>query len=721
MDAIKKLSGWRKTALYLTILASILTIFLVTALITSLHVVNGGGASIFGETAILNGSCDEISRANLWIHLAINVIGTGVLGSSNFFMQVLVAPARQDVDRAHASKRWVEIGVHSLHNFRFILKRRIFLWALFSLTSIPLHLVFNGSVLESKATNGFVSIMVSEDFLDGARFTLPSVTAWSNYTYLVNSDSTPNKTIRSIKSSLDEESWERLEFQDCMRRYNDLDVLMLNHRHVVMVMSSQNNTPSSQWTRANVVKENNGWYDFDEPNSLWFAGQYQRLRDSRGLITNSTNNNTVPGYYMQLDPDTGNVHMNETKYKPAFETMRVDYCLSERFDAPCRLSIANPLLLIVCTMCITKCFLCAYTMKVRSWSTENPLMTVGDAVSSFISKPDACTKGMCTLNAEDLHMKLDPDRVLGSSRPWKKKLLVAGNAVNPGIWILSYMLIGSLLVLSGLLLAPALQTQSLRESRFAHHQKNADVNDAGLKSASLLGLTIISNTPQLLLSLCYMTLNGLITRMLAELEWASYGIKFKALRVTNPEGSQRSTYRLQLPYRWSIPLLAISSILHWVYSNCFYLSNYEFYDPMIPYEIAEIDRGLQFSSVAILIGFSISVVIALSPMLLAKRSLPGQMVLGGSNSKVISAACHCIPISSSHTTGKAGAVTVHPLEISESGAGPLDRMATMKLRWGEVSTTNADSETGHLAFGVEEQDVTEPIEGKQYSGGGCDS
>ncbi|KAG5788667.1 hypothetical protein H9Q69_012276 [Fusarium xylarioides] len=721
MDVIKKLSGWRKTALYLTILATILTIFLVTALIISLHVVNGGGASIFEETAILSGSCDKISRANLWIHLAINIIGTGVLGSSNFFMQVLVAPTRQDVDRAHASKRWVEIGVHSIHNFGFISKRRIFLWALFSLTSIPLHLVFNGSVLESKATNGFVAIMVSETFLDDARFTLPSVTTTSNYTYLVNGESTLNKTIGSIKSSLNEESWERLEFQDCMRRYNDLEVLMLNHRHVVMVMSNQNNTASSQWTRANVVKENNGWYDFEAPNSLWFAGQYQRLRDSRGLITNSTNNNTVPGYYMQLDPDTGVVHMNETKYKPTFQTMKVDYCLSERFDAPCRLSIANPLLLIVCIMCITKCLLCAYTLKVRSWSTEDPLMTVGDAISSFIAEPDTCIKGMCTLDAEDLHMKLDPDRALDSSRAWKKKQTVAGNAVNPGVWILSYMLIGSLLVLSGLLLAPALQTQSLRESRFAHHQKNADVNDSGLQSASLLGLTMISNTPQLLLSLCYMTLNGLITRMLAELEWASYGINFKALRVTNPSGGQRSTYRLQVPYRWSIPLLAISSILHWVYSNCFYLSNYEFYDSMIPYEIAEIDRGLQFSSVAILIGFSISLVIALSPMILAKRSLPGQMVLGGSNSKVISAACHCIPVNSNHATGKAGTVTVRPLEISESGGGPLDVMATMKLRWGEVSTTNADGEIGHLTFGVEEQGVIEPIEGKHYSGRVCDS
>jgi hypothetical protein len=135
----------------------------------------------------------------------------------------------------------------------------------------------------------------------------------------------------------------------------------------------------------------------------------------------------------------------------------------------------------------------------------------------------------------------------------------------------------------------------------------------------------------------------------------------------------------------------------------------------MPYEILEVDRGLQFSSVAILIGFSISVFIALSPMILARFHLPGQIVLGGSNSKVISAACHCIPISSSHATRKVGTVTVHPLEISERGGDPLDLMATMKLRWGDVPT-NADGEIGHLAFGVEEQEIIEPIERKHYSG-----
>jgi hypothetical protein len=95
-----------------------------------------------------------------------------------------------------------------------------------------------------------------------------------------------------------------------------------------------------------------------------------------------------------------------------------------------------------------------------------------------------------------------------------------------------------------------------------------------ITTSSLLGLTTIANIPQLLLSICYMALNGLVTRMMTEYEWNRYSTDFRSLRVTSPVGQQRSTYRLQLPYRWSIPILFISVLLHWVYSNCIYVSNY---------------------------------------------------------------------------------------------------------------------------------------------------
>lgn len=86
---------------------------------------------------------------------------------------------------------------------------------------------------------------------------------------------------------------------------------------------------------------------------------------------------------------------------------------------------------------------------------------------------------------------------------------------------------------------------------------------------------MLANTPQLILSICYTVYNGLFTRMLAEVEWSKYSINYRSLRVTSPQGQQRSTYRLQLPYRWSVPLILVSVLLHWTYSNCIYVTNYE--------------------------------------------------------------------------------------------------------------------------------------------------
>jgi hypothetical protein len=112
-------------------------------------------------------------------------------------------------------------------------------------------------------------------------------------------------------------------------------------------------------------------------------------------------------------------------------------------------------------------------------------------------------------------------------------------------------------------------------SKFMHAPQNEDVRDAHLDRLPLISLTMVANTPQLILSICYLAYNGLFTRMLAEFEWSKYSVEFRSLRVTEPRGSQNATYRLQLPYRFSIPLIIISIALHWIYSNCIYVSNYE--------------------------------------------------------------------------------------------------------------------------------------------------
>lgn len=129
-------SGWRFGAINCAIWASIVFFinFVVTIWASTAH--KGSGDNVLFE-----GDCDRVDNLNMWVHLLINLFSTVLLSSSNYCMQCLSAPTRRDVDRAHARRVWLDIGVPSIHNLKHISKKRVLLWALLGLSSLPLHLL----------------------------------------------------------------------------------------------------------------------------------------------------------------------------------------------------------------------------------------------------------------------------------------------------------------------------------------------------------------------------------------------------------------------------------------------------------------------------------------------------------------------------------------------------------------------------------------------------
>ena len=63
------------------------------------------------------------------------------VGASTAFIQVLSAPTREEVDKAHAEGKSLHIGVFGLANLSYIPKRRWTLIVLLILSSMPLHLM----------------------------------------------------------------------------------------------------------------------------------------------------------------------------------------------------------------------------------------------------------------------------------------------------------------------------------------------------------------------------------------------------------------------------------------------------------------------------------------------------------------------------------------------------------------------------------------------------
>lgn len=135
---------WRpdwKFGLYAGLFVSILALIGTASVIFLGRFSHGGFKD--GIATIAVGSSTYIHRLSTWYHVLINVVSTILLISSNYAMQTLSAPTRDEIDRAHERGQWLEVGLMSLHNVRCIAKKRVILWGILALSSIPLHLVYD--------------------------------------------------------------------------------------------------------------------------------------------------------------------------------------------------------------------------------------------------------------------------------------------------------------------------------------------------------------------------------------------------------------------------------------------------------------------------------------------------------------------------------------------------------------------------------------------------
>ena len=99
------------------------------------------GGRDFSSSILYQGKCSISGNWARGLHLLINILGTIMLVASNYCMQCLCSPSRQDIEGAHAQRKWLNIGVSSIKNFRFVDRRRVVLWIVLLLSSLPIHLL----------------------------------------------------------------------------------------------------------------------------------------------------------------------------------------------------------------------------------------------------------------------------------------------------------------------------------------------------------------------------------------------------------------------------------------------------------------------------------------------------------------------------------------------------------------------------------------------------
>lgn len=88
------------------------------------------------------GSCKATETKDTWVHLGLNIVATVLLASSNYCMQLLSSPSRSEVDKAHAKRKWLDIGIPSIRNLSSLRRKKVILWWILGISSVPLHLVY---------------------------------------------------------------------------------------------------------------------------------------------------------------------------------------------------------------------------------------------------------------------------------------------------------------------------------------------------------------------------------------------------------------------------------------------------------------------------------------------------------------------------------------------------------------------------------------------------
>lgn len=97
---------------------------------------DSNGVGLFYE-----GSCRTASAVNSAAHVVLNAISTLFLGAGNYCMQIQVAPSREEMDKAHAKGKTLEIGVPSLKNLWRISGKRVAFWIGLGLIATTLHVL----------------------------------------------------------------------------------------------------------------------------------------------------------------------------------------------------------------------------------------------------------------------------------------------------------------------------------------------------------------------------------------------------------------------------------------------------------------------------------------------------------------------------------------------------------------------------------------------------
>lgn len=477
---------------------------------------------------------------------------------------------------------------------------------------------FNSAFFASIGSNDYSVILATEEFIqpDLVVTARAAPATWDPYDELIGAREQVYHEYHSNPAS-----FQRLSNEDCMNVYNT--DFITNRRSVVVLTEDGMNLPANSEGES-IVFLAAASAEFrpaggGQGQNAWTCSTTRVHQESNGTISVDWAANFLPTE-SQFCPDT----IKTGKYlgdgwRPGNTT--AEGCLSQQTEEQCGFYGNVAIIFIVVACNLAKVVIMAYMVFGRVIS--HPLMTLGDAVSSFVADPDTASLNLCPMSIELIKTKKtkkDHYPLVQEAKQVEQRLTTPLQSVrktNEPLWkppskpirfrsaasarrwswtavyLVCCLLAIATLLFYALHVADAYTGASDRLPRSRslsalwalglgtimndHLITGWDLEYFQVQNA-VVAAVLVANSPQLALSFLYFALNTLVTLMASSREWLRFSVVTankrgpRTLRTSAPEGAQHRTYFLSLPFRFAVPMIVLSALLHWLISQSIFLA-----------------------------------------------------------------------------------------------------------------------------------------------------
>jgi hypothetical protein len=212
-----------------------------------------------------------------------------------------------------------------------------------------------------------------------------------------------NMTAQYMHASALAKNLTRLEVSDCLTAYGT--TFQTSHGSLILVTNDTNFASTTYY-------DNNMWYVYGEESGGCSPDPFGWMCGNERFFYCPYNDEPQGACSISV--------IDSTDWKPFGST--VEYCLSEPVQQHCRVQFTPQVAYTVIVFNLAKALILLFTFF---FIKENPLMTVGDAISSFLHRRDETTKRLCLMSKEDISWWKRPSAYpLTSTGPTPRPLIV---------------------------------------------------------------------------------------------------------------------------------------------------------------------------------------------------------------------------------------------------------------------------------------------------------